>query len=271
MTIPGTFSLLGVAVYGNEMLVDRHRRAASRYVYNTSATGVFDNLTLTLLDITNPNNPTILGQTFVTPEQFPVNEQGQKTDVVSLGNGDFAVSDTDANGNPALLVVDPSNPNNMIVGATQVPSGVHGITVSGDMLYASTSSGLSIYQIEPLVSDPVTSRSTCPPARPRTSSRARSTSRRRRSSRPPPATAGLGSLVRLGQHHLHFTWQTTLSDVQAGADDAVTTGASAVVHRPGDARHARPAGDVGHRRLDHQRHPASQTVQPGGRQPTTSA
>ncbi len=72
--------------------------------------------------------------------------------MVDLGNGDFAVSDTDANGNPALLVVDPSDPNNIIVGAVPVPSGVHGITVSGDTLYATTSSGLSIYQIGPLVS-----------------------------------------------------------------------------------------------------------------------
>ena len=121
LQIPNTDSVSEGAIYGNTMLVIGTAGPQSS-VYNTSATGVFDYLSLTLLDISNPNNPTILGQTFVTPEQFPLNEQGQKTDVVSLGNGDFAVSDTDANGTPALLVVDPSNPNNMIVGAARCPA-----------------------------------------------------------------------------------------------------------------------------------------------------
>ena len=52
--------------------------------------------------------------------------------MVDLGNGDFAVSDNDTGGKPSLLVVDPSDPNNIIVAAAQVPSGVHGITVSGE-------------------------------------------------------------------------------------------------------------------------------------------
>ena len=224
-------------------------------VYNTSTTGVYDYLSLTLLDITDPNNPTIVGQTFVTPEQFPVNEQGQKTDVVSLGNGDFAVSDTDANGNPALLVIDPSNPNDMIVGAAQVPSGVHGITVSGDLLYASTSTGLSIYQIQPLVSDPVTVTVNLPAGT--------AANIVAGSFNAPPSqivTSATGDQLiwdrsfASGNTTYSFTWQTTVSGVTAGEVVPIVTGARCRLPGPGDARLDRPGGVVGHRDLDHQRH-----------------
>ena len=53
-------------------------------------------------------------------------------------------------------MVDPSDPNNIVVSVRPVPGGVHGLTVAGDELYATTASGLSIYQIVPLVGDPLT-------------------------------------------------------------------------------------------------------------------
>ena len=196
-------------------------------VFNPNVTGVANYLTLTVLDITNPSNPQILGSTFVTNEQFPAQRGGAKTDVVDLGNGDFAVSDTDTNGNPALLVIDPSNPNNIIVAAAQVPSGVHGITVSGDTLYATTSSGLSIYQIGQLVSDPVTI--TVNLAR-----RHRREHRRRLVQHPADAdhhvgqlaTAGLGSNFAAGNTTYTFSWQTDAEQRDAGQTIPVTTGAS---------------------------------------------
>jgi len=47
----------------------------------------------------------------VTTQQYPVNEAGAKTDVVALGNGDFAISDNDTNAMPSLLIVNPGDPN----------------------------------------------------------------------------------------------------------------------------------------------------------------
>ncbi len=196
--------------------------------YDPNATGVADNLTLTVLDISDPSNPKILGSTlFVTPEQFPVNEAGSKTDVVSLGNGDFAVSDTDANGKPALLVVDPSDPNNIIVGAAEVPSGVHGITVSGDELYASTSSGLSIYHIEPLVSDPVAITVNLPAG---TAANIVAGSFNVEPTQINTSSTG-DSLVwdrtfAAGNTSFTFSWQSTVSGVEAGVVVPITTGAS---------------------------------------------
>ncbi len=263
LTVPGTNALIGVAVQGNQALVIGSAGPQSD-TYNPNATGVFDNLSLTLLDITDPSNPQILGQTFVTPEQFPVNEPGQKTDVVSLGDGDFAVSDTDANGNPALLVIDPSDPSNMIVGATQVPSGVHGITVSGDMLYASTSDGLSIYQIHPLVSDAVTITANLPAG---TAANIVSGS-----FNVPPTqinTSSSGdSLVwdrsfASGNTTYTFTWQTTVSAVQAGQTVPVTTGASASYVNQGTPGTLNLPGTSVTGASIISISPASQNVQPG--------
>ena len=180
-----------------------------------------------MLDISNPSDPKIIGSTFVTNEQFPINEAGAKTDVVSLGNGDFAVSDTDEGGKPALLVVDPSNPSNIIVSAAQVPSGVHGITVSGDTLYASTSSGLSIYQIGPLVSDPVTITATLPPGT--------AASIPASSFNIPPTQITTGTTAdtltwdrsfSAGDTTFTFTWQSSVSGVQAGQATPVTQSAT---------------------------------------------
>ena len=229
LTIPGTINLLDVAVNGNRALVIGTAGTQSPYFNINAPPGIANNLTLTVLDITDPSNPQILGSTFVTPEQFPYGEAGQKTDVVSLGNGDFAVSDTDANGNPALLVIDPSDPSNIIVGATQVPSGVHGITVSGDLLYASTASGLSIYQIQPLVSDPLTVTVNLPAG---TAANIVSGSY----NAPPTqiiTSANGDQLIwdrsfASGNTTYNFTWQTTVSGVTAGAVVPIVTDASVV-------------------------------------------
>jgi hypothetical protein len=163
----------------------------------------------------------------VTNEQFPINEAGAKTVVVSLGNGDFAVSDTDEGGKPALLVVDPTNSSNIIVSAAQVPSGLHGITVSGDTLYATTSSGLSIYQIGQLVSDPVTITATLPPDT--------AVSIPASSFNIPPTQIITGKTAdtltwdrsfSAGDTTFNFTWQTGVSGVQAGEATPVTQGAT---------------------------------------------
>jgi uncharacterized membrane protein len=226
LNIPGTFELLNVAVYGDRALVAGVAGTESN-VYDANATGVYDNLTLTVLDISNPDNPTILGSTLVTNEQFPLNEAGAKTDVVSLGNGDFAVSDTDANGMPSLLVVDPNDPNNIVVSSAQVPSGVHGITVSGSEVYATTSSGLSVYQIGSLVSDPVTITVNLPAG---TAANIVPGSFNIAPTQINTSANG-DSLVwdrsfASGNTTYTFSWRTTLTNVQAGQTIPVTTGAS---------------------------------------------
>ena len=75
---------------------------------------------------------------------------------MSLPNGEFLVSGAQLNGKPVVLLVDPSNPNNLVAGATAVPSTVNGMTVSGNTLYATTDQGLSVYNVGPMAETPVT-------------------------------------------------------------------------------------------------------------------
>ena len=264
LNIPGTFQLLNVAVQGNRALVAGIAGTESATV-DFNATGVSNNLTLTLLDISNPDDPKILGSTLVTNEQYPINEAGAKTDVVSLGNGDFAVSDNDANGKPALLVVDPSNPNSIVVAATQVPSGVHGITVSGSELYATTSSGLSIYNIGQLVSDPVDVTVNLPAGA--------SANIVPGSYNIPPTQVNTSpngdSLVwdrtfASGNTTFTFSWQSTLSNVQAGQSIPVTTGASVAFQALGTPGTTSAPGTSVTGESIVSVSPATQTVQPGG-------
>lgn len=226
LAIPGTINIIDVAASGDRALVIGTAGIETGTI-DFNVKGFANNLTLTLLDITDSRHPLILGSTFVTSQQFPLNEAGAKTDVVALGNGQFAVSDTGANGLPALLVIDPSDPSNMIVGVTQVPSGAHGITVAGDLLYASTSNGLSIYHIEPLVSSPVTITVSLPPGSvanilPNSFNIAPSQT----------STSDTGdSLVwhrsfASGNTNYTFTWQTKISGITAGQSFPVTSGAS---------------------------------------------
>ncbi len=227
LAIPNTINILDVANHGNRALVIGSAGTESS-TYDPGAQGVANHLTLTLLDTTDPSNPIILGSTFVTNEQFPINEAGAKTDIVDLNDGNFAVSDTDTNGNPSLLVIDPTDPANFIVGATQVPSGVHGITVLGSNLYASTSSGLSIYHIDPLVSSPVTITANLP------AGGAANIVANSFNIQPSQiiTTANGDQLIwtrsfAAGNTTFAFTWQTNVVSTQPGQVTSVTTGATA--------------------------------------------
>ena len=264
LAIPGTINILDVAVAGDRALVVGTAGVESN-IFNPNAKGLANNLTLTVLDVTDPANPMILGSTLVTNHQFPLNETGGKIDVVALGNGAFAVSGTAANGQPALAVIDASDPNNIVVGATQVPSFVHGITVAGNKLYASTATGLSIYQIQALVSSPVTIRVDLPAG---SAANIIAGSFNIAPTRINTSASG-DSLVwnrsfAAGNTTYSFNWQTKLDGVTAGNSVPVTTGASityvdqgntAVVNLPGTS--VIGASII---RID----PASATAQPGG-------
>ncbi len=179
-------------------------------------------MTLTVLNITNPENPQIVGSTLVTQEaSYIPGDSGGKLEAASLGNGDFLVSDVALNGKPVVLLVDPSDPNNLAVSAISVPSAVHGITVAGDLMYATTASGLSIYQVGQLISDPVTISVQVP------------TGTSVSGSFNDPATITTSGNVdtlewtrnfAYGSTSFTFTWQSSVSNIQAGQTQDVTLG-----------------------------------------------
>ena len=162
-------------------------------------------------------------------------------------------------------MIDPSNPNNIIVAAAQVPSGVHGITVSGDLLYASTSSGLSIYQIQPLVSDPVTVTVNLPAGT--------AANIVPGSFNVPPSqiiTSATGDQLvwdrsfASGNTTFKFTWQTKVSGVTAGEVVPIVTGASVVYQDLGTPGSIDLPGSSVTGTSIISVTPPSATVQPGG-------
>ena len=147
--IPGTYQVVAVAVEGDEALVVG--RAGG-----TSAFGVNGELTLSVLDISNPQSPQLIGTTLVTEGIYAAGAGLTKVSALPLGNGLFAVSEALVNGDPALILVDPSDPNNIVVTYTPVPALVNEMAVSGNVLYATSSEGLTLYNIGQLVTIPVT-------------------------------------------------------------------------------------------------------------------
>ncbi len=264
VAIPGTINIVDIAAAGNRALAVGDVGPESN-VIDFNARGLSGRLALTVFDITDPRNPVIIGQTLVTNNQFPINEPGGKIDVVALGNGAFAVSGTAANGLPALAVIDASDENNIVIGAIQTPSFVHGITVAGDKVYATTATGLSIYQINPLVSSPVTVTVNLPAG---TADAIVAGSFNIAPTEINKSASGDTLVWRrsfaAGSTTYTFSWQTTVAGVQAGQSAAVTTGATVSyvdqgapgsVTLPGTRVSAVPFLTVG---------PAQLTQQPGG-------
>ncbi len=132
--IPGTYQVVDVAVQGNEALVVGRTGGTSAY-------GVNGTMTLSLLDITNPASPTLMGTTLVSISQFPTSAGGYKISAQPLGNGLFAVSEATVNGNAELMVVDPSDPNNIVTTFTPETALVNEMAVSGNLLYTTRRRG----------------------------------------------------------------------------------------------------------------------------------
>src|SRR5207244_1733970 len=97
LDIPGTLELAGVAVQGNRALVVGTTGGWKNQF--TTDYGFTGNVTVTVLDTTDPAHPTILG-TLVTPNTPHRGALTPMFAVRDLGNGLFAVSNTDLNGNP---------------------------------------------------------------------------------------------------------------------------------------------------------------------------
>src|SRR5262249_24513834 len=101
--------------------------------------------TLTLVDISNPLQPTVVGSTLVT--QYTFANAGQspagQVQVVDLGNGRFAVSDLYLNSQSVILGVDAGNPSSLVTSTLYAPA--NGLAVGGNV-YVASAAGLQVYQ-----------------------------------------------------------------------------------------------------------------------------
>jgi hypothetical protein len=103
------------------------------------------NLTLHLVDFTNPLSPAILS-TLPTPYQATGGYA-----MVSLGSGFFAISFgpplTDLQGPTMLAIVDARNPTSMVVYPEYGVDGLQGMYLAGGNLYTVSNAGLTIYSV----------------------------------------------------------------------------------------------------------------------------
>ena len=130
-------------------------------------------------------------------------------------------------GKPVIVLVDASDPNNLVVSATETPSVVNGMMVSGDRLYATSAHGLAIYDIGKVIGVPLTVSVKVP--------KGTGVSLVPNSFDIPPteilSSPGFDTLVWKGSlgavnTDLRLSWKSTVSDLQPGETREVTLGTS---------------------------------------------
>ena len=103
------------------------------------------NLTLTALDITTPSSPNVISTAVTTISTRQV------LGVAGLGVNQFAVAiappSTNTTGPGEILFVDASNPASLNYSTATTVPGLGGISYSQGYLYATTATGMNIYQV----------------------------------------------------------------------------------------------------------------------------
>jgi hypothetical protein len=111
------------------------------------ASAMKGNLTFSVLDITDHANPRLVGKTLVTNGVFGPPPGEGRFAILPLKNGLFAVSQELVNGTVSLLLVDPSNPDNILLSSIPTPHPLGEMNVENNLLYTPSADGLSVYQI----------------------------------------------------------------------------------------------------------------------------
>jgi len=224
--IPGTFQAIDVAIQGSQALVVSSTGGPAGDLSNFGE--VSGHLALSLMDVSDPTNPQLIGTTLITADNFATSVQnGGAVSVLSLGNGLYAVSGAISGGKPVLLLVDPTDPNNITVSATTMPVLGNEMAVSGDILYATSSQGLTTYQIGSIAHTSYTASVEVPTDA--------NTSIVSGSFNIPPTSITTGTnfdtltwvrQLAFGQDQPTFTWQTQVADLAANEVRPVTLGTS---------------------------------------------
>ena len=148
--IPDTRALLAVAVEGDRALV----------VGDTGSLGSYGlafngGLILTLLNVTNPAQPVILGHAALSNVTERIYYRGS-TRVAAVQEGLYVMSGVDVDGQPALVFVDALAPANIVVRSIPVPAAVTWAEVRDNLLYTTSLNGLAIYDLGGWLGVPVT-------------------------------------------------------------------------------------------------------------------
>lgn len=263
--IPGTVHAVNIAIDGNRALVTGSTGGWRDNFGSLDNSGLTGNVTLTQLDISDPLHPVVLGTThLVQGTTYPAQGLGgRRVDTIALGNGLYAVSGILKDGAPALLIFDPTDPNNLVVSTSVLPNLVNGMAVSGNRLYTSSATGLAIYDIGQLQNIPLTATVKIP--------NGTGVSIVPGSFNTPPSQIIPGPAfdtlvwnrnLAFGNDQFNFTWQSTVTNLAPGEVRVVTHGAEIdselTLTLPETTARALPAA-----RLTLGLTPPVQTLQPG--------
>jgi uncharacterized repeat protein (TIGR01451 family) len=224
IAIPQTIQAVNVAIQGNLALVVG-TTGGWRTPQAVATAGLTGKMTFTLLDISDPANPQLIGSTLVTDVDFPAGAAVNKVAVLPIGGGRFAISDGLLKGNPVLLLADASNTSNLLVTADPVPALGSDMAVAGNLLYTTSSDGLLIYNIGATTGVPFTATVTIPTGT--------GVSLVPNSFNVPPSQIITGAnsttliwnqTLAFGESAPTFTWQSTVAGLEAGAVLPVTQG-----------------------------------------------
>ncbi len=145
VTVPRTATLLAFAVSGNTLLA-----AGNTSNFRNPGIPDFDftgDLTLTTMDISNVQNPTVITTIDTNIQANGVYE------VAALGGGLFAVTygapDTDIGGPSTMAVVDATDPTNPVIYPWVTAYGINGIAAVDGYLYLANGNGIVTYSIHP--------------------------------------------------------------------------------------------------------------------------
>lgn len=148
--LPGSVLLGGMAIQGNRALVVG---TDGPFVLSGGSPSLSGQMTLHLLDLTDPLNPTILGSELLAGGGL---YRLLLFTVRSVTDDLFVIEDIDLNGQAKLRLVDTSDPANLRVIDIDTASVVGGALFSSGLLYTASNSGLGIYDLGGLTGIPVT-------------------------------------------------------------------------------------------------------------------
>ncbi|MCA9156933.1 MAG: hypothetical protein KDA72_01320 [Planctomycetales bacterium] len=155
LDIPGTVEAIGIGVSGNVGVV-----IGSTGGFADNPQGILlGNLTVTTLDVSDPRDPKI-----ITTRTLDRGSETFWSNFVDLGNGIFGFSNLgyhDGQANPAVVIIDASNPRSPLIGQASIPAELiapNSLSTDGKFLFTADGGGVSIYTVNPLPGLPVTAR-----------------------------------------------------------------------------------------------------------------
>jgi uncharacterized protein (TIGR03437 family) len=143
--IPNASIAVNLAMQGTQALVAGNTTGVENPLPSAGVYPYTGNLTLHLVDFSNPLSPTILSN-LVTPYQTTGGYV-----MASLGSGFYAITFgpplTDLQGPTTLAVVDARNPSSPVLYPEFAVDNLQGILFSNGLLYAVSNAGLTIYSV----------------------------------------------------------------------------------------------------------------------------